>query len=60
MGLSKQNIELFLEPLKIKRRKIAVESDWDSKNSQNQQTLGFSKNNRWLFQEEVMIFFINL
>ena len=43
MGLSKQNIELFLEPLKIKRRKIAVESDSDSKNSQNQQTLGFLK-----------------
>ena len=38
MGLSKQNNEFFLEPLKFKRRNFAVKSDWDSKKSQNLQT----------------------
>ena len=41
MGLSKENIELFLEPLKFKRRKLAVKSDWKSKNSGNVQNLVF-------------------
>ena len=40
MSLSKQNIELLLEPLNFKRRKNAVGSDWDSKNSQNVQKFG--------------------
>ena len=34
---------IFLEPLKFKRRKLAVESAWDSKNSQKMQTLDFLK-----------------
>ena len=41
MGLSKQNNEFFLEPLKIKRRKVAVQSDWKNKNSGNFQNLYF-------------------
>ena len=41
MGLSKQNIELFLEPLKFKRKKLAGESDWKNKNSGNVQNLVF-------------------
>ena len=40
MGLSKQNIELFLDSLIFKRRKNAVGSDWDSKNSTNVQKFG--------------------
>ena len=59
MGISKQNIEFLLEPLKFKRRKVALESDWDSKKSQNLQTLGFlkkilhgfSKKKSWFFSD---------
>ena len=43
MGLSKQNLQFFLEPLNFKRRKFAVESAWDSKKSQKMQTLASLK-----------------
>ena len=38
--------------------KFAVECDWNSKNSQNFQILGFFWKNRWVFAKKTLNFFI--
>ena len=58
MGLSKQNNEFFLEPLKFKRRNFAVKSDWDSKNLKTCKLRVISKKYFMDFSRKIMIFFI--
>ena len=43
MAFRNKILIFFGKPLKVERRKFAVESDWSSKKAQNEQNLVFSK-----------------